>query len=219
MKILVRTAAILASLLAGPSLAADDAAYDRFFLRPDVSTLGAGIEGGYRMSESWRMRAGINGFAARFVYRDRDSDLHSRLTLLSGGATVDYFPFAGDVYLSAGLRLSANRIEGSVKNLHGRLRTGSPVFVADPLTDFTVRQNVVQPYLGAGYSRRIGDRVSLTLDFGALYAGTPDLDVTSRADTLGFSKKQVRDQIERARSRIAPFTLYPVVQAGFTFRF
>ena len=91
--------------------------------------------------------------------------------------------------------------------------------VADPLTDFTVRQNVVQPYLGAGYSRRIGDRVSLTLDFGALYAGTPDLDVTSRADTLGFSKKQVRDQIERARSRIAPFTLYPVVQAGFTFRF
>ena len=40
-------------------------------------------------------------------------------------------------------RLSANRVEGKVKNLDGKLRDGADVFVPDPLTDFAVTQNVI----------------------------------------------------------------------------
>lgn len=219
MKFLVRMLAIVAPLLAGPALADDDPAYDRFFLMPNISTLGAGIEAGYRVNESWQVRAGINGGALSFVYKDKDSDLHSRATLLSGGVTVDYFPFEGDFYLSGGVRLSANKIEGKVKNLHGKLKGGGNVFVPDPLTSFTVKQNTIQPYLGAGYSVKIKQGVSLNFDLGALYAGTPDLDVNSRAHTLGFSRRDIRREIERAQNRIAPFKVYPVVQVGLKFEF
>lgn len=219
MKLLVRMLAVFVPIVAGPALADDDPAYDRFFLTPNVSTLGAGIEAGYRMSESWQFRAGINGLAGRFVYEDRDSDLHSRYRLFSGGLTADYFPFENDFYLSGGLRLSANRVEGTVKNMHGRLKNGSKIFVADPLTDFTVSQNAIQPYIGAGYSMRLREKVSLNFNLGLLYAGTPDLDVDSRAKRLGFTGKQIRHEIERARDRIAPYSIYPVAQVGLKFDF
>jgi hypothetical protein len=219
MKFLVGMLAAVTSSLAGPAFADDDPAYDRFFLMPDVSTLGAGVEGGYRPNERWQVRAGINGYAGNFVYKRKDYDLHSRASLLNAGVTVDYFPFAGDFYISGGARLSANRIEGKVKNLHGTLKNGADVFVPNPLTDFTVKQNVIQPYLGAGYSVKIKEGVSLNFDLGALYAGTPNLDVDSRAHRLGFSRKDIRREIERAQNRISPFKVYPVVQVGLKFAF
>ena len=219
MKFLVGMLATVASMLAAPAFADDDPAYDRFFMMPDVSTLGAGIEAGYRFGRQWQVRVGVNGYAGSFVYRRNDYDLHSRLSLLNAGVTVDYFPFAGDFYISGGARLSANRIEGKVKNLHGKLKNGADVFVPNPLTDFTVTQNVVQPYLGAGYSVKIRPGLSLNFDLGALYAGTPDLDVDSRAHKLGFSGKDIRREIERAQDRISPFKIYPVVQVGLKFEF
>lgn len=209
---------LLATLAAGPTLAAEDLAYDRFFMIPNASTLGAGIEAGYRWNENWQVRAGINGGRFSYTYHDNDSDLPSTLTLLNGGVTVDYFPFAGDFYVSGGVRLSANRIEGKVKNMEAKIG-GSKVFVEDALTDFTVRQNVIQPYLGAGYSVPVNERVSLNFDLGALYAGTPSLSYDSRATELGFTREQIRNEAERARNRIAPFKVYPVVQVGLKINF
>ena len=108
MKTRIGMLSLVASLLAAPALAEDDPAYDRFFLMPNLSTLGAGLEGGHRANEHWQVRAGVNGFAGSFVYKRSDYDLHSRLSLLNAGITVDYFPFAGDFYLSGGARLSGD---------------------------------------------------------------------------------------------------------------
>lgn len=219
MKFRIAIFALAACLQVEPVAAADDPAYDRFFLMPNVSSLGVGVEAGYRANEHWQVRAGVNGYSGNFVYKRNDYDLHSRLSLLNAGVTVDYFPFAGDFYLSGGARLAANRIEGKVKNLHGKLKNGADVFVPNPLTDFTVTQNVVQPYLGLGYSMKVREGVSLNFDIGALYAGTPDLDVDSRAHKLGFSRKDIRREIERAQNRLSPFKVYPVVQVGLKFTF
>lgn len=219
MKFLLGMLAVALPLLAGQARADDDPAYDRFFLMPNVSTLGAGVEAGYRIDEHWRARVGVNGLSTRFVYHDKDSDLHSKLTMLNGGATVDYFPFAGNFYVSGGVRLSANRIEGKVKNLHGKSTSGSSLDVPNPLTSYTVTQNPIQPYLGGGYSVKVREGVSINFDFGALYSGTPDLDVDSRAHKLGFSRHHIRREIERAQNRISPFKVLPVVQVGLKFEF
>lgn len=219
MRFRVAIFAAMAPLLPGPAIADDDPAQDRFFLMPNLSTLGAGVELGYRANEHWQVRAGVNGASGNFVYKRQDYDLHSRLSLLNAGVTADYFPFAGDFYLSGGLRLSANRIEGKVRNLHGKLKNGANVFVPNPLTDFTVAQNIIQPYLGTGYSVKVKEGISLNFDIGALYGGTPDLDVDSRANKLGFSRKDIRREIARAQDRISPFKVYPVVQVGLKFEF
>ena len=218
MKLPALALGLLALFAAGPSLAGEDLSSDRFFLMPNVSTLGAGIEAGYRWNDNWQVRAGINGFATSYVYHERHSDMPSTLTLLNGGVTVDYFPFAGDFYVSGGVRLSANKIEGKVKNMEAKMG-GTDVFVEDALTNFTVRQNVIQPYLGAGYSVPVNERVSLNFNLGALYAGTPRLSYNSRATELGFTRDQIRNEAERARNRIAPFKVLPVVQVGLKIQF
>jgi hypothetical protein len=108
MKRVTALLAVVFSVIGGPAFAGDALSWDKFSLRPNVSTLGMGIEGDYRWNPYWGARAGINGFAANFNYHDKDTDLHNKLTLLNAGVTADYYPFQGDFRLSAGLQLSAN---------------------------------------------------------------------------------------------------------------
>ena len=208
--------------LAGVAHAGDGFPGDEFFMTPNVSTLGPGIEAGIRLNDQWGLRAGINGMRYSYVYHDKKADLESTLTLLNGGVTVDYYPWSDGWRLSGGLRVSANEIRGRVKNLRGKVRFGSRdviVFVDDPLTTFKVTQNPVQPYFGAGYSVKLKDRVSLDFDLGLLYSGKPDLDVTSHAYRYGFTRRQIERETARYQDRISPFQVYPVIQVGLNIRF
>lgn len=210
------------SLAAGPALADDALAYEKFWLTPNFGTLGAGVEGGWRWNESWGMRVGINGFDTTYVYHDKNSDLHSHIQLLNAGVTADYYLWDGNFRLSAGGRISANQIKGKVRNLEKKTKSNGSnisVIIADPLASYTVEQNMFQPYIGTGYSYEIDKKVSLNFDIGALYAGTPELTVHSRAGKFGFTDRQIRREIDRARDRIAPFQVYPVVQVGLNFKF
>ena len=201
---------------------AGDFTSDRFFMMPNAGTLGAGIEAGYSLNDNWRARIGINRLKTSFVYHDKNADLHNSLDLLSGGMTVDYFPTASNFYLSGGLRLSANSIKGSLKNLSAKSTNGSQsvqLFIEDPLTRFSLRQNAVQPYLGTGYSRPLTERITFNLDLGALYAGTPELSVRSRATQFGFTRDQIRRETERQKDRLSSYKFLPVAQIGFKFNF
>jgi long-subunit fatty acid transport protein len=218
MKSGIAVLALVLSVPAVPAWAGDALSFEKNWLTPDISTLGVGVEGGYRWNDYWSGRIGINGLAFDYTYHDKDSDLLNRATLISAGVTADYHPFAGDFRVSAGARLSANRVKGKLQNLvkHGKHYN---VTIADPLTHYTARQNVLQPYLGAGYSVELKQRVSLNFVLGALYAGSPDLSVTSHAEKFGFTRRQINNEIERQRNRIAPFQVYPVVQIGVNVQF
>ncbi len=169
-------------------------------------------------NDDWGVRAGINGASFNYTYHDNKSDLLNKASLLSAGVTGDYYPFADDFRVSAGVRLSANKVDGKLRNLvkHGK---NYSITIADPLTHYTVTQNPVQPYLGIGYAAQLKDRVALNFDLGALYAGSPDLSVRSHADRYGFTRRQIDNEIEKQRDRIAPFTVYPVVQVGLKIDF
>jgi hypothetical protein len=218
MKSGIAVLALVLSMPALPAWAGDTLSFEKNWMTPNVSTLGVGVEGGYRWNEYWSARVGINGAGFKYTYHDKDSDLINKVSLLSAGATADYYPFAGDFRVSAGARLSANVVHGKLQNLikHGKHYN---ITIADPLTHYTVRQNAIQPYLGTGYSVELKERVSLNFDLGALYAGSPDLSVTSHAEKFGFTRRQINNEIERQRNRIAPFQVYPVVQIGLNIKF
>lgn len=210
------TACLVAS--SGMAHAGDALSFDKYWLTPTVSTLGVGIEGGYRWNEYWGGRLSLNGGAFDYVYHDKDADLHNHVSLLSAGATADYYPFADDFRVSAGVRLSDSKVNGRMKNLVKRGKHFS-IVIDDPLTTYTARQNAIQPYLGIGYSAQINERTSLSFDLGALYAGSPSLSVDSHAEKFGFTKGQIDREIDRERDRISKFTFYPVAQIGLNFRF
>jgi hypothetical protein len=209
---------IACSLPAGFARAADALSVQEYWAAPTFGTLGVGVEGGYRWNPYWSARASINGGNFKYNYHDNRSDLINRLSLFSAGVTADYYPFEGDFRVSAGVRLSASEITGKMMNLEKRSKHLT-VIIDDPLTRYTVRQNVIQPYLGIGYSAAVTSRLTLNFDFGALYAGTPSLSVNSHADRFGFTPRQIDNEVRRQRDRIAPFSVYPVAQIGLKFRF
>lgn len=202
-----------------PAWAGDPLSFEQAWVAPTAGTLGPGIEGGVRWNEYWGARASVNAFSLGFTYHQKKYDLDDRMRLLNAGLTADYYPFGGDFYVSGGVRIAANRIEGRMFNLKDRKKNGSINIIDDPLTKFTVSQNTFQPYLGAGYSIQLEERVTLNFDFGALYAGTPQLSVNSHADRFGISRREINNAIDRARDRIAPFKVYPVAQIGLRFNF
>jgi hypothetical protein len=210
--------ALILSVPAAPVLADDALSFDKAWLSPNISTLGIGVEGGYRWNDYWGARAGVNAFGFNYVYHDNKSDLHNSVNLLSAGVTADYHPFAGDFRLSGGFRLSANKVTGKMRNLVKKDKSGT-ITIRDPLTHYSVRQNIVQPYIGTGYSVEIKERMSLNFDLGALYAGSPELSVNSRAERYGFTRREINNEIRRQRDRLAPFQIYPVVQVGFNIKF
>jgi hypothetical protein len=220
---MIKLAAIgMALAVSMPTMAIAGDEFGVFRFAPEVGTLGIGIGARMRINESWGTHGSINAFSFRYLYHDNKSDLHNEISLINGGASLDYHPWGGDFYLSAGARLSANKIKGKVTDLEGKVRVFGrkvDVLVPDPLTHYTVTQNALQPYLGLGYSYDLTDRVSVNFDFGALYAGKPDLDVVSHAGQFGFTRRQIDREIERARDRISPYQVLPVVQVGLKFRF
>jgi hypothetical protein len=217
-------AALMATVAsASMALAEEPGLVDRdVWVAPNVGSLGIGLEAGWRLNEQWTVRSGVNVGSLHFTYHDKDADMVSRLSLLSAGVTADFHPFANDFRLSAGARLAANSIKGDMLNLKKRVKgSGQQVTIVidDPLTNFNITQNALQPYLGMGYQVQIDKRMSLNLDFGALYAGTPDLDVTSHADRFGFTRRQIDSEIARARRRLEVLSIVPVVQVGLNIRF
>jgi Outer membrane protein beta-barrel domain len=214
--------AALATLLGSDAYAGDDPVYDRFFFGPTLGTLGTGVEAGYRIDDNWRVRADIAGLRGSLLYKANRADVDANIKLLSGGLTFDYFPTAGNLYVSGGARLSASRISGSLKNLSATAHVAGhrfDIFMADPLTDFSVRQNAIQPYIGVGYAVPLTARTSLNIDFGALYAGSPDLSVNSRATRFGFTQHQIDREIQHQQNRLNPFKFLPVAQVGLKFSF
>src|SRR4051812_33520890 len=93
--------ALVLSVPAASASAGDALSFEKNWLTPNISTLGVGVEGGYRWNDYWGGRIGINGLAFNYTYNDKDADLVNRATLMSAGVTADYYPYAGDWRVSA----------------------------------------------------------------------------------------------------------------------
>jgi hypothetical protein len=195
---------------------------DEFTLTPQAGTLGIGIGAEKRLDDAWAARFDVSGASFNFSYAANRSDTDNRARLFSLGATADYYPYEAGLRLSGGVRLSGSYVKGSLSNLQRRYGKGKDaitVIIRDPLTTYKITQNPVQPYLGLGYNLKIRDRLSVSLDLGALYGGQPDLDVVSHADRYGFTDKQIQREIRKQQERLNPYQVYPVVQIGLTYRF
>jgi hypothetical protein len=195
---------------------------DDLMLLPQVGTLGVGIGAEKRLNDAWAARFDVSGASFSFSHSAKKSDSDNRVRLFSLGATADYYPFEDGLRISGGVRLSGSYAKGRLSNLerqYGKGKDAITVIIRDPLTTYKVTQNPVQPYLGLGYSLKIQDRLSLSLDLGALYGGEPDLRVVSHADLYGFSEQQIEQEIRKQQRRLSAYPVYPVVQVGLTYRF
>lgn len=138
------------------------------------------------------------------------------------GALVDWYPGLGGFRLSGGLRANNNSVDlGSTpaQTVSVGGSSYSPAQVGR--LSGSVEFNRFAPYLGIGWQgAMMGGRMLIGLDFGALYQGKPDVQLTA---TGASTNPALADDLARESNAIADkyggFKLSPVISLSFTYRF
>ncbi len=192
------------------------------FIAPQVSTLGLGVEAGYRVSDLFGLRGSANFFHLRTDFNVAGIEYSGKVQLRSFGATADLFPFRGGFRLSGGLRLNYNEADISATpttnvNIGGTAITPAQV----GRLAGRIEPNQVAPYFGIGWEGSIfSPNVYLGADLGVMLQGTPRVSLTS---TEAMSNPRIRAALERERREVQDevkgLRFYPVLSVSVGYRF
>jgi len=184
-------------------------------------TLGIGPEVGFRS----------NGFGARGsvtflgISREIDSDgvnYDGSLRLRSFGGSADLYPFGGGFRLSAGARISGNRIALRARPTED-VEIGDNVYTPEEIGEITgrVRANRFAPTLTAGWGGGLTKGVKFGADAGIMFQGRPR--VSSLRTTGMLNSPEFQADIERERREVEDdidnFKVYPILQFSLGYRF
>lgn len=195
-----------------------------------ISTLGPGFSVSARINEYF----GITGLINYLPYSTSDTvedvSYEVDLQLLTIGAQADIYPLA-----DSGLRLSAGAfVNQNSADLSARL-TGTQTFEIGGTTygandvgglDGSVDFDAIAPFVSVGYQAQLTSGLSISLDGGAVYQGSPDVALSARDINPALpaaARQQIADDIAReeqdAQSALDSFNLYPMVRASVSWRF
>lgn len=136
---------------------------------------------------------------------------------------ADYHPFDGSFRFTGGLFYNKNRFDLSGQMTGGSFafngRTYSAAQVGTVSANVTFRK--IAPYFGVGWGDNSNSAgLHFTSDLGFMYQGSPNATITA---TGAASNQRLASDITMAKYRLQSdlnnYKWYPVLQAGFAYRF
>lgn len=191
-----------------------------FTLGPILSTLGAGLELGYRATPYFGARANLTGWPLHVAFTTGGVSYSGKVSFLSGGLLGDYYPFGGAFRLTAGAHINRDAIDVTATPTNPITISGF-VFTPAQIGTLTsnVRYNPVAPYLGAGAETpaMLGGHLVFSLDVGAMYQGRSNVTVTASAG--GLAANYIAAEEATVKHYTDRLSVYPVVSVGAKYRF
>lgn len=194
-----------------------------------AGTLGPGVDIGYAINSKLTVR-GAGSYFTLSQSETLDEEVAVRVdgevTIGAIGAVLDYHPFGNFFRLTGGLNLNLFKVSASgvptepycFGNENGGVCDGK-VFLPERLGSFgadVAYSSTIAPYLGMGFGKVAGrKRVGFLLDIGALYAGSPEIDLVA---TGLLAPTASADQEADLNRGIESFKWYPVVSMGLAIR-
>lgn len=181
---------------------------------------GAGGEFTYSLNE--RFNARVSGSAFSYAYNGEADmeptvgyDVDGKITSI--GITADYFPFKKFLKLSAGLFYNDFEVNGFVAPTEAYEVEGK-VFSQEKLGSLTALVNYkskIAPYAGIGFGNPVkkGFPVRFSMDIGALYTDSPQIEMTGKG-MIGPTANQGQD----FEDGLSDFKFYPVLNFAVSFR-
>jgi hypothetical protein len=216
-------AAAAVTAFAFPSMASAQEGQGDFTLAVTGGSLGVGPEVGIRPLPM--VGARVSATFLGFGHDIRVEDIHYRgdLKLRSWGASADLYPFRNGFRLSAGVRMSRNRID-LVATPSEAVRVGNRVYTPDQIgtIDGKVKARKVAPILTLGYARNQRRGFACSIDGGVMLHGRPrteDIVATGELATNTIFQADLareRGEIER---KVDNYKVYPVLQLSLGYRF
>ena len=204
-----------------PLYAQDTAQHPRIFaVGVSAGTLGVGVEASYRILDKLVLRSAISGYNLNvdqtiFSFSDSEvDDFNFDVRGFFAGAMLDWHPFGSDLRLTGGFRYVKIDFD-SLDSNGGQLGANSYTSAQVGEIHRTVsNSNPLAPYLGIGYDVAHFNRESTTFtfafDFGALYAGDPDVSVRTTSSAAGLDA-DLAQETEALRSDLEKYyRFYPV---------
>lgn len=191
----------------------------------NVSTLGGGLEAGFRFTaRPVSIRAGVNYAAFKKPLQfetAQDSYLHVQPDLYSGHVyfLADYH-FLKKRWLraTAGLAYAPFQHYSAFFDTQGDLKLGKMTIPENEFgnTDLEIRWNSLKPYLGLGFGRQVmRKRVGLGLDLGVFHLGSPKLQLNYE----GFLETTTIDEeIEKIQQNMRGYRFYPYVALSVKYK-
>ena len=207
-------------LLAFPGLAPADTS-----LGLRGGTLGGGVELSYALSQRAALRVNADGYNFKQTSTHDDIDYDMKLKLQTVSLLGDWFPFANNFRISLGAMFNGNKFA-----LKGQPSGGSYIINGVPYNaqdvgslEAAVKFRKAAPYLGIGYGRPINSGLSLILDLGVMFQGSPrsKIDATCTATTPDCAALQRDAAAEQSKldESLHSFKYYPVISLGLAYTF
>lgn len=212
-----------------------------FALGLRMSTFGPGIQVGTALTETSNLRLGFSAINYGRGFEEDGIDYNGELALRSIDLHYDWFPFAGAFYVSPGMVFFLKEpVTGSAFVPPGEIFTlNDEDYRSDPRNPIRgsgeLRWNTVAPTFTVGWGNflpRGGKRFSFPFEIGIAIIGTPKVSLDFQGGACernGLGCRNVTSDPEFQRDLnaqrrdinddIAGYKVYPIVSAGFSYRF
>jgi len=190
-------------------------------------TLGGGVELAHAFGQRTGVRINVDGYNYSRTSTQNNIEYDTKLKLQTGSLLGDWFPFANNFRISAGVVYNGNKLTmkgrptGTTYIINGVTYNASDVGSLDAQVDF----NKGAPYFGIGYGRAINSGLSLIFDLGVLFQGSArsKIDVTCGATTPALTCNQLKSDATAEQSKLDDslrnYKYYPVLSLGLAYTF
>ena len=209
-------AALAASALAAPAFAQTATP---FTVGVTAGSLGVGPEVSYDFNPKLSVRGNATFLGISHSFSTSDLNFTGNVSLASGGLAVDYKPFGGGFFLSAGARIDGNRLSASATptgpvTINGVSYTPAQVGTLSDHAHFAS----VAPTVSLGYRFHPTRHVVFGLEAGAMFMGSAQIDTPTYTGTQ-ISAADLQAERVKIQSAVSKFQTYPILQASLGYRF
>jgi hypothetical protein len=189
-----------------------------------VGTLGLGADVTVGLGEQVNARVGVNYLTYDYDGEESDVDYELELDMFSLSALLDWHPGGGLFRFSGGVFYNNNEISGD-GTVTETTEIGDIEFSPAQIGTLsaTVEFDDFAPYIGLGWGNAASKTgsVGFSCDFGILFQGKPELDLTSDGTLKDnpFFKAELAKEEDEVQDELDWFQYYPVIALGINIWF
>lgn len=185
-------------------------------------TLGIGPEAAVRISENVGIRGNLTFFGYSHDAESDGVDYDGKLKLASGGLMLDFHPFQNGFRLSAGARISDNKVRLRAKPTES-VEIGDETYTPEEVGTLSgnVKANSFAPTLTVGWAGGAARGLNFGIEAGGMFHGSPKVK-SLKATGLLASDPDFQEELRRETDELeddVDYKIFPIVQISLGYRF